>query len=78
MREAVHRHLEDRENENTGCYLSGGTDSSSVVAFASEKHKPAQSFSIAFEETGFSEIEFARTTAARFGDKPSREISKSQ
>ena len=67
MREAVHRHLEDRVNENTGCYLSGGTDSSSVVAFASEKHKPAQSFSIAFEETGFSEIEYARTTAARFG-----------
>lgn len=66
MRSAVHRHLEGCDQKSTGCYLSGGTDSSSVVAFASEKHHPAQSFSIAFEEAGFSEIEFARTTAARF------------
>lgn len=66
MREAVYRHLADRSAQNTGCFLSGGTDSSSVVAFASEKHKPAQSFSIAFEETGFSEIEYARTSAATF------------
>jgi asparagine synthase (glutamine-hydrolysing) len=66
MRSSVHRHLEGCEAERTGCYLSGGTDSSSVVAFASEIHSHAQSFSIAFQEAGFSEIEFARTTAARF------------
>jgi asparagine synthase (glutamine-hydrolysing) len=69
MRAAVHRHLEGCEQESTGCYLSGGTDSSSVVAFASEKHHPTQSFSIAFEEAGFSEIEFARTTANCFRTK---------
>jgi asparagine synthase (glutamine-hydrolysing) len=67
MRAAVHRNLEGREESSTGCYLSGGTDSSSVVAFASEKYQPARSFSIAFEETGFSEIDFARTSAAAFG-----------
>jgi asparagine synthase (glutamine-hydrolysing) len=66
MRVAVHRHLEGRAPQDTGCFLSGGTDSSSVVAFASEKHKPTQSFSIAFEEAAFSEIDFARTTAATF------------
>lgn len=66
IRGAVHRHLDRCEQSGTGCYLSGGTDSSSVVAFASEKHQPAQSFSIAFEETGYSEIEFARTTSAAF------------
>lgn len=66
MRAAVHRHLDGCEQTTTGCYLSGGTDSSSVVAFASERHKPARSFSIAFEESGFSEIEFARTAAAAF------------
>jgi asparagine synthase (glutamine-hydrolysing) len=66
MRAAVYRHLEGRDQSSTGCYLSGGTDSSSVVAFASEKHKPAQSFSIIFEESDFSEIEFARTAAAIF------------
>jgi asparagine synthase (glutamine-hydrolysing) len=66
MRSAVHRNLEGCDQPTTGCYLSGGTDSSSVVAFASEKHHPTQTFSIAFEEAGYSEIEFARTTAAAF------------
>jgi len=66
MRAAVHRHLEGWPASRTGCYLSGGTDSSSVVAFASEVHKPAQSFSIAFEEAGFSEIDYARTAAGQF------------
>jgi asparagine synthase (glutamine-hydrolysing) len=69
MRTAVHRQMDNCEQAVTGSYLSGGTDSSSVVAFASEKHRPAQSFSIAFEEAGFSEIEFARTTAQRFQTK---------
>ncbi len=69
MRVAVHRHLEGCLQPQTGCYLSGGTDSSSVVAFTGEKHRPAQSFSIAFKETGFSEAEFARTTAAHFQTK---------
>ena len=67
MRSAVHRHLTGCEQSSTGSFLSGGTDSSSVAAFVSEKHHPAQTFSIAFEESGFSEIEFARTTAAKFG-----------
>src|SRR5690242_13686212 len=50
MRHAVHRHLEGCPQPATGCYLSGGTDSSSVVAFASEVHRPVHSFSIAFQE----------------------------
>ena len=66
MRASVHRNLESCPETSTGCYLSGGTDSSSVVAFASEKYRPAHSFSIAFEESGFSEIDFARTSAAAF------------
>jgi asparagine synthase (glutamine-hydrolysing) len=69
MRAAVSRHLEGCDQNATGCYLSGGTDSSSVVAFASEKHQPVNSFTIAFEESGFSEIEFARTTATAFRTK---------
>lgn len=66
LRAAVHRHLEGCTPSTTGCFLSGGTDSSSVVAFASEKHNPTQSFSIAFDESAFSEIDFARTAAATF------------
>lgn len=66
MRSAVHRQLADCAPGRTGEYLSGGTDSSSVVAFASERHSPTNSFSIFFSEGPYSEIEYARTTAKRF------------
>jgi asparagine synthase (glutamine-hydrolysing) len=66
MRSAVGRHLAGLAPESTGAYLSGGTDSSSVVAFMSERFKPTHTFSISFPIEGFNEIEFARTTANRF------------
>jgi asparagine synthase (glutamine-hydrolysing) len=66
MRAAVHRHLTDLDPEKTGAYLSGGTDSSSVVAFMNERHSPVNTFSIFFAEAVYSEIGFARTTAGHF------------
>lgn len=66
IRQAVYRHLEGCIPEKTGAYLSGGTDSSSVVAFMSERHQPVQTFSIFFDESRYSEIGFARTTADHF------------
>jgi asparagine synthase (glutamine-hydrolysing) len=66
MRAAVHRHTTQVSPERTGAYLSGGTDSSSVVAFMSERHSPAQTFSIYFAEERYSEISFARTAAECF------------
>jgi asparagine synthase (glutamine-hydrolysing) len=66
MRAAVHRHLTDLDPEKTGAYLSGGTDSSSVVAFMNERHSPVNTFSIFFAEAVYSEIGFARTTASHF------------
>ena len=66
MRGAVHRHLADCDPEQTGAYLSGGTDSSSVVAFMSEKFPHAHSCSISFPVSGYNEIEYARTTARHF------------
>lgn len=66
MRAAVHRHLTDFDPEKTGAYLSGGTDSSSVVAFMNERHSPVNTFSIFFAEAVYSEIGFARTTANHF------------
>jgi asparagine synthase (glutamine-hydrolysing) len=76
IRGAVHRHLDRCEPSASGCFLSGGTDSSSVVAFASEKHHPVQSFSIAFEEAGYSEIEYSRTTSAAFHTKHNEKFLK--
>jgi asparagine synthase (glutamine-hydrolysing) len=66
IRTAVLRTAADCQPEATGAYLSGGTDSSSVVAFLTEWHAPAKSFSIFFDEGQYSEIDFARTTAQRF------------
>jgi asparagine synthase (glutamine-hydrolysing) len=66
IRAAVFRTTAGCRPEATGAYLSGGTDSSSVVAFLSEWHAPAKSFSIFFDEGQYSEIGFARTTAESF------------
>jgi asparagine synthase (glutamine-hydrolysing) len=66
LRSAVHRHLKGCAPESTGAYLSGGTDSSSVVAFMSERFAPTHSYSVHFSEQGYSEIGYARTTADRF------------
>jgi asparagine synthase (glutamine-hydrolysing) len=66
IRAAVFRHLEGLRAESTGAYLSGGTDSSSVTAFLSEKFNPARTFSIFFSESRYDEIGYARTTAELF------------
>jgi len=66
LRSAVHRHLGSCDPARTGCFLSGGTDSSTVVAFASERISPVPTFTIHFDDPVYSEIEFARTTASRF------------
>jgi asparagine synthase (glutamine-hydrolysing) len=69
MRSAVQNHLTDLTPEKTGAYLSGGTDSSSVVAFMNERHSPVNTYSIFFAEAVYSEIGFARTTAEHFRAK---------
>jgi len=66
LRAAVHHHFIGLDPEHTGAYLSGGTDSSSVVAFMNERYSPVKTFSIFFSEAVYSEIGFARTTAGHF------------
>ena len=51
-----------------GAFLSGGVDSSAVVAFMAEHSSaPVKTFTIGFEEKEFDETSYARTVAKRFG-----------
>lgn len=52
-----------------GVLLSGGVDSSLVAALAVRHHPQMHSFSVGFEETAWSELEFARRVASHLGLK---------
>jgi asparagine synthase (glutamine-hydrolysing) len=51
-----------------GCFLSGGTDSSTVAGHLGlHLGRPAPTFSIGFEAEGYDEMSYARLAAAHFG-----------
>lgn len=66
MRETVRRQL--RSDVPLGVFLSGGLDSTSVVAFMSELlDRPVRTFSIGFRERSYNELPDACLVAEAFG-----------
>lgn len=60
-----------------GAFLSGGIDSSAIVAMMSKfSNKPVKTFSIGFEETSFNELEYARVVAKTFNTEHKEYIVK--
>jgi asparagine synthase (glutamine-hydrolysing) len=71
--EAVRSHL--IADVPLGAFLSGGLDSSAVVACsAGASAGPLQTFSIGFAEEEFSELPYAREVARRFGTYHTEEV----
>lgn len=58
-----------------GAFLSGGLDSSTIVArVAEQRGQPPATFSIGFDETDFSELPYARQVSKQFGTRHSEQI----
>lgn len=66
LQQSVARQLDDRRP--SACFLSGGTDSSSVAGMIGRvTGQAAASYSIGFEAEGYDEMEYARIAARHFG-----------
>lgn len=74
IRDAVLCHLES--DVEVGALLSGGVDSSLIVAIAAQLSKrPLKTFCVSFREQGFDQLPFARTLAAHCGTQHHEEYA---
>ncbi|QHE53325.1 asparagine synthase (glutamine-hydrolyzing) [Pontibacillus sp. HMF3514] len=65
MYDSVNVHM--RSDVPVGSFLSGGIDSSIIVAMAREFNPNIKTFSVGFEREGFSEVDVAKETAEKLG-----------
>ena len=72
IEDAVRSHLES--DVPVGAFLSGGLDSSTVVAQMAAQGRAPHTFSIGFDARDFDELAWARRVAARFGTRHEEEV----
>jgi len=65
MRDSVKVHM--RSDVPVGAFLSGGIDSSIIVALCAQIKPDIKTFTVGFEREGYSEIDLAKETAAALG-----------
>jgi asparagine synthase (glutamine-hydrolysing) len=67
LEDSVRLHCNGEDAAGLGAFLSGGTDSSTVVGMMRRiGNEPVNTFSIGFAEERFNELEYARITARAF------------
>jgi asparagine synthase (glutamine-hydrolysing) len=70
MRASVDASAQELDPARLGCFLSGGTDSSSVVGLLAQHiPEPVNTFSIGFEEEPFNELHYADIAVKHFGTR---------
>lgn len=62
-----HAVRETLAGHQVGAFLSGGTDSSTVVAMLSRAETPARTYSIGFDVDGYDEMDYANVAVHAFG-----------
>jgi asparagine synthase (glutamine-hydrolysing) len=71
FRAVLDQSVRDADAPATAAFLSGGTDSSTVVgALTAARGAPVDTFSIGFDADGFDEMEYARCAVERYGSRP--------
>jgi len=71
FRAVLDQAVREADSPATAAFLSGGTDSSTVVgALTAARGAPVDTFSIGFDADGFDEMEYARCAAERYGSRP--------
>jgi asparagine synthase (glutamine-hydrolysing) len=69
MEQSVADHCKNDPWPELGAFLSGGTDSSTVVGLMTRRAPAVKAFSIGFEEQRFNELEYAKLAARKFGSE---------
>jgi len=68
VEKAVSHFVPDTDVKKTGCFLSGGTDSSTIAGhYTRLAGEPGKTFSIGFDDPEYNELDFARIAVEHFG-----------